>query len=394
MKILITNHHLDNRAGSELFVESLALELKKRGHMIFIFSPVLGEVSDNIKSHGIKVSNNIRDFEGEEIDVVHAQHNVTTILARSIFPETPIIFMSHGVLPDLEQPPSIELGILKFIVVSEEIRDHLVNKYDVPMSKISIIRNFVDLDKFISKKDVNEKLEEILIISNHYTKNVKQIIKRTCEDMGIGLTHVGLPENPVDNVEDYINKADLVITLGRGALESMSCERNVIIYDVHGGDGFVNDKNFYEIRKNNFSGRKFGNKYSAEDFKLELEKYNPNIGKKLREIVKRENSLKLMVDELEVVYCNHINSKPKISQIAKNQLYNEISFLETAFRSKQELEDLLKVKIYEVKILKQKTRAMKSSKFWKLRVFCLKLKHQMIFIFLHPIKLLKKYLKH
>ncbi len=332
MNILITNHHLHDFAGSELFTFNLAIELRKRGHHIFCFSPLLGNIADKIKENGITVIDNIRDIENKKIDIIHAQHNTTAILARSIFPNVPIVFTVHGILPELEQPPSIDLDIAKFAVISEEIKDYLINNYSIKKEKIRLIRNFVDFNRFKPTKIINKSPKNLLVLSNHYIDKTKNIIENACNEFNIKFEHIGLPENSVENVEDYINNVDIVVTLGRGAIEAMACERNVIVYDMHGGDGYIDEDNFFEIRKNNFSGRRFKKEYSVEDFKKEILKYNPLTAKKLREIVLKENSVKNIVDNLESIYKEVLKTGKQInSQIKRGELFLEIHFLEQLF---------------------------------------------------------------
>ncbi|MCX6765901.1 MAG: glycosyltransferase, partial [Candidatus Moranbacteria bacterium] len=213
MKILITTHHLKNRAGSELFTFDLVMEFKKRGHDVFVFSNILGKVSEEIeRSGGIPVTNNLSDFVNENIDIIHAQHNTTAMMARSVFPNTPMVFMSHGILPDLEQPPTENLNILnifKYLVVSNEAKDHLTKKYGISKDQIKIVRSFIDTNKFFPKKEVNLFPKKLLVVSNHYRKNTKEIIESACKELGIEVTHVGLPNNSVENVEDFINDSDI-----------------------------------------------------------------------------------------------------------------------------------------------------------------------------------------
>ncbi len=393
MNILITNYHLYEFAGSELFTLNLAKELKKRGHNIFVFSPFVGKLAEKIRQNDIIVSDNIFDFANENIDIIHAQHNIPAIICRSVFPATPMIFMSHGILPDLEQPPSVELNISKFIAVSEEIKKHLMDKYSIENNKVEIIRNFVDTNRFKSTKAINKKPKKILVLSNHYVDEVKQIIEDACNELNIDVSHIGLPENPVDDVENYINEVDLVVTLGRGAIEAMSCGRNVIVYDMHGGDGFVDEKSFFEIRKNNFSGRRYSRKYSVEDFKKEILKYDVAEAKKLREIVLKENSEKVIVDKLESVYKDILKENRAIKsnfsgkelirefQTVFNQVKDNMQLLDKNKRKLILLKNDIKRKNKKIKMLKQEVMQknreinfMKTSKFWKLRNLYLRIK--------------------
>lgn len=348
MKILIATHHLDEYAGSEIFTFNIAKELKKKGNDVSIYSPILGRMSKIVKENNIKVTNNILDYKKEKFDIIHAQHNITAIIVRSVFPEIPMIYFVHGILPELEQPPSVRLGISKYLVVSEEIKNHLNKKYNVSGSDIEIVRNYIDTKKFYCKESIKrEKPKQLLIVSNHYHKKVKNIIESSCQELDINVTHIGLPENPVLDVENYINKSDIVVTLGRGVLEGMACEKNIIVFDKHGGDGFLDINNYFEIRKNNFSGRRYKKDYGKNEFKKEILKYDYSIGKKLRKIVLK-NHTDNIIDDMEKIYNETTRNQKHNSQIQQGQLYNEINFLEKNYNNilniyKKTVNDLRKI---------------------------------------------------
>jgi len=171
MKILITNHHLNNYAGSELFTLNIAKSLKEEGHEVFVFSFVLGYVSQKVEKLGIPVTDNLDNFKLEKFDIIHAQHNTTAIISRIFFPDTPMILMVHGVVPDLEQPPLIDINISSFIVISDGVRQHLIDKYKISKKKICMAKNFVDERIFYLQKPVNSKLKKYLLLAT--------IMKRT-----------------------------------------------------------------------------------------------------------------------------------------------------------------------------------------------------------------------
>jgi predicted nucleic acid-binding Zn-ribbon protein len=113
-----------------------------------------------------------------------------------------------------------------------------------------------------------------------------------------------------------------------------------------GGDGFIDEGNFYEVRKNNFSGRRFRNKYSVEEFKDEINKYKPELGHALRKIIEVENSISGVIDSLEIIYKEASLIIVTNSQIKARQLYDEIFFLEQSFKEKAYLIGLIREKDY------------------------------------------------
>ncbi len=119
------------------------------------------------------------------------------------------------------------------------------------------------------------------MISNHLRKEEEAVYREVCKRRGIEFLHVGLPENPVDNVEDYMREADVVVTLGRGAMEAMACGRNVIISDVYGLDGMVTPETYPELIRNNLSGRRYAKEVNVKNFSRELDKYSPDYSESL-----------------------------------------------------------------------------------------------------------------
>lgn len=302
MKILITNFHLRNWAGTELFTLDLARELKNKRHTVFVFSMILGKVAEEISQLEIPVTNNLLDFQDEKFDIIHAQHSLTALATRLVFPLTPMVLMAHGMVPVLEQPFRVDLGISGYITGSEGTKNHLIKNYSITPEKIEVIGNFIDTEKFYLKNALNEKPRKLLFLSNHNREKIRNIIQESCQDLEIEFSHAGLPENPVRNVENYINQADIVVSLGRGALEAMACGRNVVVYDINGGDGWVDENNFYELRKNNFSGNRYKLDYTVDDLKKEILKYNKTTGKNLRELVRKEYSKEVIIGKFEAVY--------------------------------------------------------------------------------------------
>lgn len=306
MKILITNFFLENYAGSELYTYDLAKTLTDLGHEVVVFTPHLGEVSKRIQDLSITVVDSLESIKNQKIDIIHAHHNICAILARSAFPRAPMVFLSHGVIPELEHNPSIDLGISHYIAVSEEVRESQIENESVDPGKITIVRNFVDTDRFKSVKYINDQIKNVLVISNYYRGLHRRVIEKACSEMKLNLEVVGGQIKSVWEVEKFINNADLVISLGRGALEAMACNREVIIYDYNGSDGLIRKENYHEVRKNNFSGRRYANHYSVEELVKEMKKYNPVEAKKNRDIILKHHEINSVVEKMIKMYQKYI----------------------------------------------------------------------------------------
>ena len=103
MRILLTNNTLARRAGTELYIRDLAMELMRRGHRPVAYSTELGEVAEELRAATVPVMSSLESL-GEAPDIIHGHHHYDTLAAMMWFPETPAIYYCHGWLPWEETP--------------------------------------------------------------------------------------------------------------------------------------------------------------------------------------------------------------------------------------------------------------------------------------------------
>jgi hypothetical protein len=310
LRILVANHQLWDHSGSVVFTFVLAEFLKSRGHDVTVYSKYLGEVALGLTSIGVRVVDDLSEISNEIFDIAHVHHNITAIETRYYFPNIPILFLSHGVLPFLEEPPRLNINIDSFAAVSEEVKDRLIVLGADPR-KIVIFRNIIDSQKFHQLETIRQKPAKALILSNKIDKVREETIKAACDDHNISCKFVGQNYGVVE--QDYlpyeINEADIVFSLGRGAMEAMLCGRIPIIYDYRGGDGMVTPDNFHELKKCNFSGRCYRRQFSVQELKNEIRRYEPSSGIVLRDLVLNEYDAHSRIDDLIDIYSSVIENR-------------------------------------------------------------------------------------
>jgi len=290
MDILISTNLL-NYTGVPTYTLTLYNQLIKRGHRVTVYCPTGGRLASYMNTiYSL-------DFAGWP-DVILAQHNNLAREMRKKWPDIPMIFISHGILPDLEQPP-IDIKIDKYIVVSEEV---LFNLASYNVTNVKIVRNFIDTDRFYCKEPVRDKPERLLFISNFKRWKTFETIKKSCKIMDIEFRHLGFTSHPKYEVEDYINQSDIVISLGRGVLEAMACGRPAIVFDRRRGDGYINRDTYRRSRMNNLSGRAYSLDCKTKVIMGEIKKYNPDDGVMNRHIVlEHHNHVKAVDTILDII---------------------------------------------------------------------------------------------
>ncbi len=284
--------------------------LKRRGHDITVYSKYLGKVALGLKSVGARVVDDLAEISNEIFDIAHVHHNINAIEIRYFFPDTPIFFLSHGVLPFLERPPCLEINIAGFMAVSEEVRDQLV-LWGVDPHKIVIFRNIIDSQKFRQFEGIRQKPAKALILSNRIDKVHEDTIRSACDDLGISCKFVGQSYEIVeqDRLPFEMNEADIVFSLGRGIMEAMLCGRVPIVYDYCGGEGMVTPDNFHELKKYNFSGRLHKKQFSVQELKDEIKRYEPKSVNTLRELALGEYDAYNRINNLIDIYSSVIENR-------------------------------------------------------------------------------------
>ena len=285
LKILLTNNHLEYFLGSELWLFTMARELQKRGHEVSIFTYLKGIMLDAFSYNGMKVIDEIED----KYDIAIMNHNSTLIQApKSAYK----IFTCHGPMVEMEQPID---GADTYVSVSNEVYDSMYDK-GYPST---VICNPINLDLHKNERPVNDKLKNVLLLSNKIsvTDGAFHEINTACKELDLNLTPIGINMGTAQwETEKWINCSDLVISMGRGIYEAMACERNVIVAGYGGLVGFLDEKNYPKFVQMNCSGRMAQEAMSSKGFVKEFLKYNPKQGIINRELIKKNHNVKDVVD--------------------------------------------------------------------------------------------------
>jgi len=300
MKILLTNHDLSYYAGTETFVYTLAVELQRTGHEVVCFSPRLGAVAQRLVTAGVTVTADLGRAP-DDVDVIHAHHRYESLLARTRYPDLPLIFTGHGVLPWQEQPAVAALGASRYVAVSEEVRGHLIERHGVPADKVVIVRNGIDLERFRARTPLSPEPRRALILSNYMPARQRAQVRRVCRELGITVGEAGAG-NALWAVEDEIAQADLVFGLGRSALEAMAARRVVLVYDYNGGDGLVTPERFERLRQRNFSGRTHNRRFTDAELAAEIQAYGPAVAEDVYAFIERDHDIRVMARQLVELY--------------------------------------------------------------------------------------------
>jgi glycosyltransferase involved in cell wall biosynthesis len=290
LKVLLSCISFRNFTGSELYVFELAKSLIKLNCSVTVLSQIGGPVTDMARKLGIKCVSfenapgfklgdgkwGVNTPEGFKIstpnalyrvsdvdyDIIHFQHKPVAERILSMYPELPKISAIHSEVISLEDPV-VDPTIKKYIAIRPEIKEHMINNFDIPEEMIEVIYNPVDNEKFQSKKVSEENYvlfvgtidylrKEAILDLIEYTRELGKELWLVGENNGNYLENVLLEDHVKHfpstwKIEDFISKSyeTAGIQLGRTTIESWMCGKPSWIYKVDSGGFILSKEKFY-----------------------------------------------------------------------------------------------------------------------------------------------------
>ena len=287
LNILLSCLFFKTFTGSEVYVYELARTLVGLGHDVTVLSDVGKPLEDMAKRLGIKTyslkeppgfklgdgkwslntpqgmvvstPNTMYKVSEVNFDIIHVQHEPTTNFICQLYPNIPKISTIHSEVISLEKPV-INDTIREYICIRPEIQQHIIDVYEIPKDKTSVIYNPVDKNRF-SNKNTNVENAVLFVGSIDYLREntIKDLISYSKEN-GKELWLVGDNKsnylqdilknthvkyfNSTWKTEDFIKRVSETagILLGRTTIESWFCGKPAWIYKVD-SSGNILDKN-------------------------------------------------------------------------------------------------------------------------------------------------------
>jgi hypothetical protein len=302
MRVLLTNNTLAARAGTELYVRDVAIELMRRGHQPVVYSTHLGEVAEEIRSETVPVISSLEAL-GEAPDIIHAHHNYEAVAAIMQFPQVPAVSFCHGWTP-LEENPLCFPQVRRYVAVSEVCRERLIAEGGISAGRIEFLPNFFNAKLFLERSPLPQVAARALSFNNRIGKLTGlPLLQNVCRRYGIRLDALGMAAGCADRRPGLaLAKYDIVFACGRSAIEAMAVGAAVILCDADRLGPMVTSENFWRLHSMNFALRSLSEPFTEECLMKSIQKYDASDAAAVSAIVRRECEMKGAIDRILGIY--------------------------------------------------------------------------------------------
>lgn len=333
LRILITNHFLRGRTGSELYVCELATSLLRLGHTPIVYSPQLGPSARELRDATVPVVDNLEAIASPP-DLIHGQHHVETMTALLRFPDTPAVFFCHGWLPWEETPPN-HPRILRFVAVDDTCRDRVVCEGGIAEERVSVIFNSVDIEQFLPRERLPIKPERALVFSNGASESTYLgAVREACRRTQLTLDVIGADSGNISKrPQDVLGQYDIVFAKARCALEALAVGNAVVLCDKIGTGPMVTTAEMDRLRCLNFGVRAMQNSVNAEVLAKEIARYDPSDAAEVSRRIRSTAGREAAIDQIVAVYREVVSEFEKITpRDLESEARAEASYLQQLSR--------------------------------------------------------------
>ena len=280
LRILITCEALSGRGGTELYIRDVARSLLRLGHAPVVYASRLGDVATEIRNMTVPVVDRL-DALAAAPDIIYGQHHLPTMTALLRFADVPAVYVCHDWYGQSAFAPRFP-RILRYVAVDVTCRDRLTCEDGIEQSRVLLLPNSVDLERFERRPPLPAKPRRALVFGN-YTKESPHLaaLREACARRGIQLDVIGeLMNNAVAKPEAALKDYDIVFAKGRAALEALAVGSAVIVYTgIRFLGSMVRAEDVERLLPLNFGIRAIGDALAPQELALragrELQRYDP-----------------------------------------------------------------------------------------------------------------------
>ena len=295
MRLVLSTYRLNERAGSETYLLTVAASLERLGHEVWLHSIDDAERSTLAAEHGLRFAPGGRGLP-DTVDALLVQDGVVAYTLAERYPGVPQLFVAHSPVHDLQLPPQVPETVSAVVVLNERVAGRVRALANAPRELVRL-RQPVRLELFRPTGPLPAAPRKLLALGNRLTSARRAALRDACGDHGIEFMEAGGGRDPVA----AIAAADIVAGYGRCIVEAMAAGRAAYVYDYLGGDGWVTSESYARLEADGFGGRATSEVVDAERLRADLGRYDAEMGLVCRDLAVNNHDAERHAAELAEV---------------------------------------------------------------------------------------------
>jgi hypothetical protein len=288
MRILLGLHAFEQFAGTETYTVTVAEELQRLGHEVIVHSSTAGPIAEVARKQGIPVIVD-RNRLPPSCDAVVAQDTGSAFQLAGRYPDAVRIMVVHSDYFALQSPPQIQEVCAAVVVMNDRVRNH-VEHLATPLPVVRL-RQPVDLKKFGVRSGIPQRAERALVLGHYLRGPAADVVAEACRAAGLEPRLVGEPTTPTGTPEQAIADVEVVIGLGRCAVEGMAGRRAVYVYGIAGADGWVTQDSYEALEADGFGGLATPTLVDQAKLAADLSEWDPEMGMVNRQLANAHHNV-------------------------------------------------------------------------------------------------------
>lgn len=194
--------------------------------------------------------------------------------------------------------------ILRYVAVDDLCLERLTCEGGIPVGRVTVLLNFVDLERFRPRTPLPPRPARALVFSNSASEaTYLPAVREACARQGVTLDAVGAAcGRPCDRPESLLGDYDLVFAKARAAQEALATGCAVVLCDAVGSGPLVTVADFSRMRRLNFGIRCLNRPPSADVLAGEIARYTADDAAEVCRRFRAEAPLDQAIDRIEAIY--------------------------------------------------------------------------------------------
>jgi hypothetical protein len=306
MRVLVSYLRLKHPGGTEVYALTVAEHLERLGHDAALVTWLEGAMSERARARGLRVITPDAVKPGTA-EVIVASDAATMLTLAKCVPTAVRIMVMHSVEYTVQTPPQLPDACQAVVVLSERVRRRAEALAITP--RVVRLRHPIDLDRYRLLPWPQRPPRRVAIFGHIAGGARPDSFSAACRSAGLEPSVVGRPGGTATTEpERVIGEVDIVVGIGRCALEGVSARRPVYVAGPAGVDGWLRPELYTTLERDGFSGQALSRTAGVLPEEL-ANPPSPDEVQTLYEQVTREHDVRVHAEEL-VALARELGAPP------------------------------------------------------------------------------------